>query len=453
MRNLTEGSINGHLARMAGFMLFGMIFQTLYLLVDLYFVARVGPAAIAAVGLAASLMMVTIALTQALTVGATSLIARAIGAKDMPQARRLYNQTQVLSLAVGLAFVVIVFALRGVFARGLAADAATVQALHDYLDWFVPAMGVQFLMVAIGAALRGAGEVRAPMLVQLVSVIINVALCPVLIAGWGTGHPMGISGAGLASFIAIVVGAAILLIGVRRKHDVLTLDRQHWKPDFPLWGRMLGIGLPAGGEFLLITVFTLVIYYVIRDFGAEAQAGFGIGMRVMQTGFMPALAIAFSIAPIAGQNLGAGNLDRVRATFRSGVIGVAAIMLFFMALAHISPSALMRPFSDDANVVGTGADMLTILSYNFLASGIIMVAGGMFQALGNTVPSLLASALRIMLFAIPALYVAKLPGFRLQHLWWLSVVSVLLQLAAALFFLRREFRRKLPAPQIAPAVS
>src|SRR6187200_3329979 len=144
MKDMTQGSINGHLARMAAFMLFGMMFQTLYYLVDLYFVAHVGSHAIAAVGLCGNLMMVTIALTQALTVGTTTLVAHAIGARDFPEARRVFNQAQV---------------------------------------------------VAMGAALRGAGEVRAPMLVQLVAVLVNVALCPVLIAGWGTGRPLGVAGA------------------------------------------------------------------------------------------------------------------------------------------------------------------------------------------------------------------------------------------------------------------
>jgi Na+-driven multidrug efflux pump len=95
--------------------------------------------------------------------------------------------------------------------------------------------------------------------------------------------------------------------------------------------------------------------------------------------------------------------------------------------------------------------MLGILSFNFLASGVILAASGMFQALGNTVPSLLASATRIALFAIPAFWLARMPGFQLAQLWWLSVASVILQMIAALLLLRREFKRRLPAQAQTPA--
>jgi putative MATE family efflux protein len=445
MHDMTQGSISGPLARMAAFMLFGMVFQTLYFLVDLYFVSRVGSAAVAAVALCGNLMMVTIALTQALTVGTTTLVAHALGARDPAEARRVFNQSQALAIGVGLAFVALVFAARGTFADALSADRATAQAVREYLDWFLPAMGMQFLLVSIGAALRGAGEVRAPMLVGLASIVVNIGLCPVLIAGWGTGRPLGVTGAGLASFIAVCVGAVLLLTWVRRRHDVLQFEARHWKPDPALWRRMLAIGLPSGGEFLLMTVYSLVIFAVTRDLGADTQAGFGVGMRVLQTGFMPGLAIAFSISPIAAQNFGARRYDRVRESFRVGLVWVTAVMIAFMVLCHTIPERMVAPFSSEPAVVAVGAGMLGILCFNFVSSGIALVCGAMFQAIGNTVPSLVASASRLVVFAVPAYWMSRQPWFTLPKLWWLSVGSVVLQMCAALLLLRRELRRKMPA--------
>lgn len=443
MSDLTEGSLHRHLGRLAGTMLFGMVFQTLYYLVDLYFVARVGSSAVAAVGLCGNLMMVTIAVTQALTVGTTALVAHAWGRKDFAEARRIFNQSQVLATGAGLLFVAVVFALRERFVSGLAADEATAKAALDYLAWFLPSLGLQFLLVAMAAALRGAGEVKAPMLVQVVAVVLNTILAPILIVGWGTGRPLGVLGAGLATFLSILAGSVLLIFWVRRHHDVLTLEPQHWRPDFPLWRRMLGIGLPSGGEFFLMSVYAGLIYFLSRPFGAAAQAGFGIGMRVLQTGFMPAIAVAFSVAPIAGQNFGAGHHDRVRGTLRVGLLWVGGVMLALMSICHFFPEVLIGPFSSDPTVVAPGAEMLRILSFNFLASGAVLVASGLFQALGNTVPSLLASASRILLFALPALVLARRPGFHLTQLWWLSVASVLFQAVLALWLLGKEMRAKL----------
>lgn len=441
MKDLSQGSIHRHLARLVGVILFGMIFQTLYYLVDLYFVSRVGSTAVAAVSLAGNLMMVTVALTQALTNGTTALVSHAWGRKNYDEARRIFNQSQVLATGTGVVFIILTFALRDRFASGLAADAETARAVHDYLTWFLPAMGMQFLLVAMAAALRGAGEVKAPMMVQVVAVLINTALAPVLIAGWGTGRPLGVYGAGLATFLAILAGSALLLFWLRKRHDLLRFEPKHWRPDLALWRRMLGIGLPTGGEFLLLSFYGMLIYGLIRGLGTEAQAGFGVGMRVLQTGFMPAIAVAFSVAPIAGQSFGAGNLPRVRATYRAGVLWASVIMIAFMVLCHLTPEAMIRPFAEDPKVITIGAEMLEILSFNFLAAGAVFVAGGIFQALGNTLPSLIASTTRIVFFAVPAILVAPQPWFELHHLWWISVTSVLLQLALVLWLLHRALGR------------
>jgi putative MATE family efflux protein len=445
MQDLTQGSIHKHLSQLTSVILFGMVFQTLYYLIDLYFVAQAGSTAVAAVSLSGSLLFVTIALSQALTSGTTSLIAQAWGRKDFAEARRIFNQAQVLATGVGALFVAVAFLLRRPIADSLAADAATAQAVLDFLDWQVPAMGVQFLLVAIAAALRGAGEVKLPMMTQLVAVSANIALAPVLIAGWGTGVALGVAGAGLASFLSICLGVALLVFALRRRRAHLEFRITTWRPDFALWRRMLAIGLPTGGEFLLMSVYSTLIYYLIRDFGADAQAGVGVAMRVLQTGFMPAVAVAFSVAPIAGQNFGSGHFDRVRTTWRAGLVWVCSMMLAFMALCHFAPELLIRPFASDPDVIAFGAEMLTIVSFNFLASGVVLVAGGLFQAIGNTLPSLFASMSRILGFAIPAVVIAARPGFQLAELWWLSVGSVLVQLALCLFLLRREMRKRMPA--------
>jgi Na+-driven multidrug efflux pump len=155
MKDLTKGPVGGHVLQLATFIALSTAFQTLYFLADLYFVGRLGKEAIAGVSLAGNLMFVVLALTQSLGVGATSLIAQAIGRKDHEHAELVFNQALVLSNLTGLAFGVWVFALRGAYCRWLAADATTAELGVQYLNWFVPALFLQFPLVAMGAALRG----------------------------------------------------------------------------------------------------------------------------------------------------------------------------------------------------------------------------------------------------------------------------------------------------------
>ena len=190
-------------------------------------------------------------------------------------------------------------------------------------------------------------------------------------------------------------------------------------------------------------VYMAIIYWTIRGFGPEAQAGFGIDSRVMQAIFLPAMAIAFATAPVAGQNVGAGNADRVRATFKAAVVSLSAIMFVLTLLCQLRPGALIAFFTDDASVIRDGADFLRIISWNFVARGIVFTCSGMFQALGLTVPALFASATRLVTFAIPAVWLSGQSWFELQHLWYASVATVALQAGVAWWMLSIQLDRRL----------
>ncbi len=456
MRDMTEGSISKHLLRLAAPIAAGMLFQTLYYLVDLYFVSRLGEAAIAGVSTAGNLQFVVIALTQVLGVGTMTLIAHAVGRRDPEDANLVFNQSLALAVLCGIATLAGGYALIGPYMRALGADAATVAAGSAYLRWFVPGMALQFALVSMASALRGTGIQAPAMLVQIIAVVLNAILSPILITGWGTGHPLGVVGAAVATSFSVAVGVVLLAFYFRHLEKYVGFDWNLARPRLSVWWRMLRIGLPPGGEFALMFVYMAVIYWVIRDFGASAQAGFGIGSRVMQSIFLPAMAVAFAVAPVAGQNVGAGHRDRVTKTFASAALIGSSLMLALSLLCHIRPDLLIRAFSADPDVLAVGAQFLAIISWNFVASGIIFTCSGMFQALGNTVPSLVSSASRIVSFAIPAIWLSSRPGFELRYLWYLSVATVLLQMTISLLLLRRELGRRLggeaPAAAVLPTV-
>ena len=443
MKDLTRGSVGGHVLRLAGFIALTTTFQTLYFLADLYFVGTLGSAAVAGVSMSGNLAFMVLALTQSLGVGATSLIAQALGRKERAQAELVFNQALALATLTGLGFGLLAFAGRMAYCRWLAADAATAERAVEYLDWFVPALALQFPLVALGAALRGMGDMKLPTAIQVATVLLNIALAPTLIFGWVSGRPLGVAGAALASLLAIAAGAVAFVAYFRREASPFRFRPRDWPPRWQLWGDMLRIGLPAGGEFALISVYMVLVYDITRRFGTPAQAGFGIGVRVMQAMFLPAVAIAFATAPVAGQNYGARLGERVRESFRAAAGISVAVMLLFTVLSHVAGAAMVRVFSHDAAVVAFGSEYLRIVSYNFVASGLVLVTSSMFQGLGHTLPALASSALRLLLFALPAYLLAQRPGFEMRHAWYLSVASVAVQVCANLWLLHREFDAKL----------
>jgi putative MATE family efflux protein len=443
MKDLTTGSIAGHIAAMAVPMAATMVFQSLYFFVDLYFVSRLGDAAIAGVSAAGNATFIVLALTQVLGVGTVALVSHAVGRKDQQDANLIFNQSLVIAAVLALCTLLAAYSLSHAYVSSVAADAATVAAGTTYLYWFAPGLALQFATVAMGSALRGTGIVKPAMLVQVLTLVLNVVLAPMLIAGWPIGRAMGVAGAGLASTIAIAVGVIVLAIYFARAEKYVSFHRDQWQPRIAVWQRMFRIGLPAGGEFALIFLFIAISYWVIRDFGAAAQAGFGIGSRVMQGIFVPALAIAFATAPVAGQNFGARQAARVRETFRTAALMCCGVMLMLTLICQWRPQTLVGLFSTEPAVIAVGATFLSIISWNFVLAGINMTCSSMFQALGNTVPSLVSSATRLITYALPAIWLSSQTGFDLNHVWYLNVATVLLQSVVSLTLLRRELRTRL----------
>src|SRR5258708_5808005 len=241
------------------------------------------------------------------------------------------------------------------YMRSVAVDDAVIEAGATYLVWFMPALALQFAMLVMASALRGTGIVRPTVIVQATTVIINILLAPVLIAGWGTGLALGVAGAGLASTIAVAIAVAMMWIYFRRYEHYVAINGALCRPQMAQWKRILSIGLPAGGEFAIIFVNMAVVYYALRHFGGAAQAGFAVGSRLLGVIHMPGISIALAAGAIAGQNFGAGNSERVRRTFRTVLLLVATVMIGFTMFAQWHPEFLLGGFTGDAETIAVGA--------------------------------------------------------------------------------------------------
>ena len=207
-----------------------------------------------------------------------------------------------------------------------------------------------------------------------------------------------------------LIGVLMLLIYFRRLERYVGFDPAQWRPQLRQWKRILNVGLPAGGEFAIIFICMGVIYYVLRDFGAAAQAGFGIGTRVLGLIQMPALAIALAAGPIAGQNFGAGNGARVRETFVKAALIATVVMIAFTILAQWRPDCCSAASRTIGRRWRSPSLFLQMVSLNLVAQGLIFTCSSMFQGLGNTKPVLLSSARALLTYALPAIWLSTRPG-------------------------------------------
>jgi putative MATE family efflux protein len=434
-------------------MFVGMAVQVAYFVTDLKFVSMLGNEVAAGFSIAGNLWFFVLALTQILNVGTAALVSHAVGAQQHERANLVFNQSLMLSVFMGLFVLVLLYSVAHPYMHVEAADAVVAQAGIDYLMGVTPGLGIQFLMISLFATLRGTGIVKPTMIIQFITVGLNILLAAILTTGWLTGRPFGAFGAGIATTIATIAGVIISAYYFHTHEKYVSFHREQMKPVAEVWKRLFFIGLPIGLEFAFMSFVMIVMYKVIARFGADAQAGLAEGQGALRFIMLPAMSIAFAAAPIAGQNFGARKPERVRETFRWTVALSVVAMLALTGFCQFGSHLLMHIFTHEPTVVAIGATMLMITSWNFAANGIVFSCSSMFQGLGNTWPTIGSSVIRVFIFIVPVLWLAQQPQFRLEHVWYLGVASMFLQAIVSLTLVRREFRRKLVAPAAAAAVA
>ncbi len=442
MKDLTRGSIVGLILSLAAPTAAGMAFQMLFHLVDLYFVAQLGDTAVAGVSAAGNATLIVMAVNQVLGAGTVALIAHAAGRKDRADANLVFNQAIALSAALGSLAIAAVVLLGHRYMVSVAADEASAWSGATYLYWFAPGLALQFALATLVSALRGTGLVQFGMVAQIVGVLLNIVLAPILVAGWGTGRPLGVAGAGLASSIAIAVSTAMLWMYFRKLERYVSVEPSAWRPRMREWRRILGIGLPAGGELAINFVYSYAIYLLIARFGVDAQAGFAIGTRISFAIGLPVMAIAVAAGSVAGQNFGARNWSRVQETFHSCLVLCAVLMASVTLVACWRPDLLIAIFATDSGANAIGTEFLRLASLTFLAQGVIFTCSSIFQGLGNSLPALLTSLGRLVSFGAPALWMAQRPDLRIEQVWYLTVAVVIAQALASAWLMRVELRRR-----------
>ena len=445
MQDLTRGSIGGHLTVLAAPIALGTLLQTSLLYVEGYFVAQLGKFALAGLGASSTAIIVAYAATQVVSVSGVALVSHAVGRDSRDEANHMFNQSMGLALLGMTLTLTIGYGLAESYMRFLGADSATAAAGVTFLRWTIPALALQFPLVAMTSALRATGVVNPAIVVQTATVILNAVLDPILISGSFTGYPLGLLGAGLARSLATVIALTALAIYFIRLERYVAFDVSRWRPNLAIWKRMLVVGLPAGGEFALIALFITTLYWTLRDFGAAAQAGFGLGARLLQGIFQPLMSITYPATAIAGQNFGARRFERVKHTFVVTSLAVCILAALLAAVCQFEAEWMAKRFTGNPEIIAVTTEFLRITSWNYVLLGLVFTCSSLFQSMGNTWPSLATSGWRLFAFFVSVLLLKGRSDFQLAYVWYLMVGSVLLEAAFALLLLHFEYRRRLPA--------
>jgi putative MATE family efflux protein len=418
-----------------------VLVQSLYLVVDIYFVTQLGPSVAAGVSSAGTVLYITTALGQMISVGTIARVSQAIGQRDRVEANCTFNQALLLSAIVASATMFFGYSLSDDYMSALAGDAVAQASGEVYLAWMFPGLFAGFLQVTMAAGLRSVGITQPVMFIQVSTVALNIVLAPILVLGWLSGSPYGVAGAGLASTIAAVAGlAATTAYVLVAKQPMHFLSFMCW-PRLRYWKQILAVGGPAGAELILSFIYMTIMFWVVGPYGADAQAALGIGSRLLQSlMFVPVIAIGFAAAPIVGQNIGAGLLARARETFGRATALCIGCMTVSIAVTQWRPDTLMRLFTPESGVVTIGTEFLRWMSLALLPQAVIFACSSVFQGMGNTRPALISSASRLFLFVPLAMIFTSVQPATLEWFWIAALGTAFFQAGVSFYLLSREFR-------------
>lgn len=405
-------------------MILELVMESTFAVVDIYFVSKLGPSAVATVGLTETYLFLLYSLAIGLTTAVTAIIARRIGEKKKEEAGIAAIQSILLGVLCSIPF-----AIAGIFfAKDLltlmGADSWSIENGYGYTQWMLGGNVTIVLLFVINAIFRGAGDAAIAMRVLWIANAINIVLDPILIFGWGPIPAFGVEGAAIATTIGRGVGVAIQLWTLFKggKHIRVALSQLYWDAKVIL--NIVKTALGGVGQMIVAMTSWIFLMRILADIGSEAVAGSTIAIRIMMFTMMPAWGLSNAAATLVGQNLGAGHPERAESSvWKIGVYNMIFLLLVSIIYFFFHYD-LVEIFTKEKEVVRIGGEWLRILSYSYMVYGWWMVSVQAFNGAGDTKTPTKINLVFFWLIQIPLCYcLAILLDWKQSGVFWGVFIS------------------------------
>ena len=383
-----------------------MTASSLYNIVDSIFIGHgVGPLAIAGLAVTFPLMNLSAAFGTLVGVGATTMISVLLGQKNYDIANKVLGNVVILNIIIGLLFMAVSLIFLDPILYFFGASENTITYAREYMQIILAGNAVTHLYLGLNSVLRASGNPRLAMSLTILSVLINIAVAPVLIF-W---LDMGIRGAGIATVLAQVIALIVILSYFSRKDRVLHFSRKIFRFDWRIAKDSLAIGLAPFLMNAAACVVTLFINQQLKKYGGDLAIGaFGIVNRISFLFIMVVMGLNQGMQPIAGYNYGRRNYTRVKGVMWKTVKYATAVTTTGFLIALLVPHQAVSIFTSDRELIELSAKGLRMLTLAYVFVGFQMVASNFFQCLGMVNKAILLSMSRQLLFLIPCIYVLPL---------------------------------------------
>jgi len=437
-QDFTEGRLSRAIFLLSVPMVLEMMMESVFAIVDIYFVSKLGPDAVATVGLTESIITIIYAIASGLSMATTSIVARRIGEKDRDRAGRAAFQSIITGVFASLVISIPGIIFASDLMRIMGANDNIANELSSYTRIMMCGNIVIMLLFIMNAVLRSSGDAAISMRVLWLGNIINIILDPCLIFGLGPFPEMGIAGAAIATTtgrgIAVLYQLYLLFFGKRR----VRILREHIRLNIRLIGHILKISLGGIGQNLIATSSWIGLVRIVSVFGSEAIAGYTIAMRIIVFALLPSWGISNAAATLVGQNLGAKKPDRAeRAVWLTAVVNMILLGSFGLVMV-LFPETFIGLFIDESAVVESGIQGLRIISIGFVAYALGMVLVNAFNGSGDTLTPTRINIVAFWIIEIPVAYLLALQsGLDEKGVFIAIVIAESLMTLISLYFFRK----------------
>ncbi|MFV1873010.1 MAG: MATE family efflux transporter [Oleiphilus sp.] len=421
--SLTTGHIPRQLFSLTYPMIGGILSIMSMNIVDTFYIAQLGTDPLAAMSFTMPVVAVLLSIAFGIGIGASSVISRAIGSNQHLLVQAYTSNALIIALVIAISFAFLGYIWMDELFSSLGAPDYLMPAIHEFMDiWFIGSFVVVVPMVG-NSAIRAAGNTKLPSLVMLSVAIVNMILDPILIFGMLGFPEMGLAGAAIATVVSYAIALLMGIYLLIYKFDFINLEAC-WGYFIESWKAILRIALPATGTNLIAPLSVAITTWFVAKYSPEAVAGFGVASRIESIFLVIIMGLASIMGPFVGQNWGAKQYQRVNDSieislkfiFFWGVITTLLLWVFAETLASL--------FSNDPLVINSATHYLKILPISYLFLGTIMITSSAANGMGNPIPSLVMSFLRLIGFYLPFI-------FLLLHFMNESVSAIYLAAAIA----------------------
>ncbi len=444
-QDYTSGNLNHAILLLAVPMVLEMVLESLFAVVDVFWVGRLGADATATVGLAESMSSLVLSVAMGLSLSTTAMVARRIGEKDSEGAADAAVQAIVLGLIVSGAIGLPCFIFAPRLLRLMGASAGIVSVGSGYARICLGGGSCVVLLITLNNAIfRGAGDAAIAMRLLWVSNIINLVLDPCLIFGWGPFPRMGVTGAALATFTGRSIGVIYQFYRLLKGTERIRILRRQTRIHAEVLFRLVRVSLTGILQFAIAHTSWIGLVRIVSIFGASALAGYTIAIRIVIFVILPSWGLSNAAATLVGQNLGAGHPERAeQAVWRTGLYNVlflGAVGVFFIAFAE----PVVRLFTTNPAVVPMGASCLRIVSYGNLGYAYFMVMMQAFNGAGDTITPTIVNLFGFWLLEIPLAYMLALPlGMHSNGVFFsIAIAESAMAAASAILFKQGKWKKK-----------